>query len=134
QTSSVSQWTSDFTWSSTLIPMRLNASFSRYAIRTRPGQMAAVMKAIKPALYKANPMRVLDDDAVKSFAQIRAEAYKGDIGMAILMGVICLILIAVTAGGIVGLTSFWVGQRRKQIGVRRALGARKVDILRYFQA
>jgi putative ABC transport system permease protein len=53
--------------------------------------------------------------------------------MAILMGVICLILIAVTAAGIVGLTSFWVGQRHRQIGVRRALGARKIDILHYFQ-
>jgi putative ABC transport system permease protein len=39
----------------------------------------------------------------------------------------------VTALGIVGLASFWVGQRRRQIGVRRALGARRVDVLRYFQ-
>ena len=53
--------------------------------------------------------------------------------MAALMGVICLILLGVTAAGIVGLTSFWVGQRHRQIGVRRALGARKADILHYFQ-
>ena len=53
--------------------------------------------------------------------------------MAILMGVVCLILLGVTAAGIVGLTSFWVGQRHRQIGVRRALGARKIDILHYFQ-
>jgi putative ABC transport system permease protein len=44
-----------------------------------------------------------------------------------------VILLAVTAAGIVGLTSFWVGQRHRQIGVRRALGARKIDILHYFQ-
>ncbi len=50
------------------------------------------------------------------------------------MGVVCLILLGITAAGIVGLTSFWVGQRQRQIGVRRALGARKRDILRYFQA
>lgn len=91
------------------------------------------MKAAAPALYRVNPLRVLDDDSVKSFADIRAKAYRADVGMAVLMGVICLILIAVTAAGIVGLTSFWVGQRHRQIGVRRALGARKVDILRYFQ-
>jgi putative ABC transport system permease protein len=52
--------------------------------------------------------------------------------MAILMGVVCLVLLAITAAGIVGLTSFWVGQRRKQIGVRRALGAKRSDILSYF--
>jgi putative ABC transport system permease protein len=42
------------------------------------------------------------------------------------------VLLAITAAGIVGLTSFWVGQRRKQIGVRRALGATQRDILSYF--
>ncbi|MEW5320506.1 MAG: hypothetical protein WDW38_011574 [Sanguina aurantia] len=64
------------------------------------------------------------------------QAHQGlcaDRGMAVLMGVICVILLSVTAAGIVGLTSFWVGQRYRQIGVRRALGARKIDILRYFQ-
>ena len=34
--------------------------------------------------------------------------------------------------GIVGMASLWVNQRRKQIGVRRAIGARQRDILRYF--
>jgi len=52
--------------------------------------------------------------------------------MAILMGIISAVLLVITAAGIVGLTSFWVGQRRKQIGVRRALGARQRDILGYF--
>ncbi len=122
-----------FAWNSVLVPERLNYAISRYAVRTRPGKLDEVMRASKPALYKANPMRVLNKDSVRGFADIRAEAYKGDVGMAILMSIICLILIAITAAGIVGLTSFWVGQRRKQIGVRRALGARKVDILRYFQ-
>jgi putative ABC transport system permease protein len=58
--------------------------------------------------------------------------YDSDRGMVILMGIISVVLLAITAAGIVGLTSFWVGQRRKQIGVRRALGARRRDILAYF--
>jgi putative ABC transport system permease protein len=49
-----------------------------------------------------------------------------------LVGLIVALLL-VTALGIVGLTSFWVAQRRKQIGVRRALGATRGDILHYFQ-
>jgi len=40
---------------------------------------------------------------------------------------------ATAKAGIVGLTSFWVGQRRRQIGVRRALGATRGHILHYFQ-
>ncbi|MEP7186278.1 MAG: ABC transporter permease [Rhodanobacter sp.] len=120
-------------WNATLAPTRLNANFSRYAVRAKPGRLDAAMKAVGPALYKVNPMRVLDDDSVRSFAEIRDKAYRADRGMAILMGVVCLILLCVTAAGIVGLTSFWVGQRHRQIGVRRALGARKADILHYFQ-
>ena len=38
----------------------------------------------------------------------------------------------ITGLGIVGLASFSVNRRTKQIGTRRALGATKRDILRYF--
>ncbi len=133
QSPGTSSWANEFAYNSTLIPMRLNSTFSRYAIRTQPGQLDAVMRAVSPALYKVNPQRVIDDDGVKSFAQMRQEAYRGDVGMALLMGAICLILLAVTAAGIVGLTSFWVGQRTRQIGIRRALGATRTQIQRYFQ-
>jgi putative ABC transport system permease protein len=47
--------------------------------------------------------------------------------------VVCVALLAVTAFGIVGLTSYWVAQRRRQIGIRRALGATRNAIIRYFQ-
>src|SRR6185312_90575 len=70
---------------------------------------------------------------VLSFAQVRHRAYDSDRGTAILMGIICAVLLVITVAGIIGLTSFWVGQRRKQIGIRRALGATRHDILRYFQ-
>ena len=134
QTPSTGSWGNDFAWYSTLVPTRLDSNFTRYVVRAKPGRRDAAMSAVPAALYAVNPMRVLDaDDSVKSFADIRTSAYRADVGMAILMGVVCLILLAVTAAGIVGLTSFWVGQRQRQIGVRRALGARKVDILHYFQ-
>lgn len=133
QTPSTSGFGSDFAWNSTLIPTRMDGNFSSYAVRAKPGRLDAAMREVPPTLYKVNPLRVLDDDSVRPFSEIRAKAYRADKGMAVLMGVICLILIAVTAAGIVGLTSFWVGQRHRQIGVRRALGARKIDILHYFQ-
>ncbi len=136
QTPSVDAWSNDFAWNTALVPTRLDSGSSRYVVRAKPGRLDEAMKAATAALYKANPMRVfyLDGKGARAFSDIRARTYRADRGMAILMGVICLILLAVTGAGIVGLTSFWVGQRHKQIGVRRALGARKRDILRYFQA
>jgi putative ABC transport system permease protein len=140
QVPSVDSWASDWFLNSVLIPTRLDATFARYAVRAKPGRLEAAMREAPKALYAANPMRVVEtgssyeDSTVHSFAAIRAHAYRADRGMAILMGVICVILLCVTGAGIVGLTSFWVGQRRKQIGIRRALGATRRDILRYFQA
>jgi putative ABC transport system permease protein len=117
----------------TLVPMHLDGDFNQFVMRVRPGQLDAVAKAAPAALYAANRMREIPQkDGVSSFAEVRARAYDGDRGMAILMGIVCAVLLAITAAGIVGLASFWVGQRRKQIGVRRALGARRVDILGYF--
>jgi putative ABC transport system permease protein len=121
-------------FNSVLLPVRQDGFYAAYAVRAKPGRLDAAMRSVEPALFSVNPMRVFDEDnGSQSFAQIRAKAYSDDYGMAIMMGVVCVVLLGVTAAGIVGLTSFWVGQRRRQIGVRRALGARKVDILRYFQ-
>ena len=58
---------------------------------------------------------------------------RDDRAMATLLVAVCIALLVVTALGIVGLASFWVQQRTKQIGIRRALGATKGQILRYFQ-
>ena len=113
---------------STLIPYRQLTDATVYVVRTRPGQLEDVRRHVRAALYAANHMRVISPrDGVQTFAEIRAQAYKSDRGMAILMGIISSVLLAVTAAGIVGLSSFWVGQRRRQIGVRRALGATRHD-------
>jgi putative ABC transport system permease protein len=63
----------------------------------------------------------------------RVTAYRDDRGLAVILAVVCAALVAVTGFGIVGLTSYWVSQRRRQIGIRRALGATRGAILRYFQ-
>ncbi|HEY2624154.1 MAG TPA: ABC transporter permease, partial [Dyella sp.] len=134
QAQSVDRWAADFAYRSLIVPKRLATSLGVfYIVRARPGQLDAAIRAAPKALFEHNPRRILDEkDGVLSFSQVRSRAYERDRGMAILMGVICVVLLAITAAGIVGLTSFWVGQRRKQIGVRRALGATQRDILNYF--
>lgn len=117
---------------STLVPFHLLSGGMIYVVRTQPGMTERIASTGPQALLAANPLRVIGPGDVKTYTQIRAIAYRKDRGMAILMGVICAVLLATTAAGIVGLTSFWVGQRRRQIGVRRALGATQADILGYF--
>jgi len=119
---------------STLVPDQLSTSRGdNYVVRVKPGQMDAVFDGVSKALFAANRLRVISPrDGVQRLSDVRTKAYKSDRGMAIMMGLICVVLLAITAAGIVGLTSFWVGQRRKQIGVRRALGATRRNILDYF--
>ncbi len=126
-----------YTWNSILIPLRLIDGARYYVVRAKAGRLDAAMHGVPAALYAQDPQRVIPDGerenaGVRSFAQIRAQAYQGDRALTLLLAVISAILLVVTAAGIVGLTSFWVGQRRKQIGVRRALGATRRDILNYF--
>ena len=124
-------WASPFVESSMLWPYHYLSTGYPMVVRVQPGQLDAVMKAAQTKLYEVNRERVLDK--VRPFSQIRAEAYRDDRGLAIILGVVCSALLAVTVFGIVGLTSFWVTQRRRQIGVRRALGATRHAILAYFQ-
>jgi putative ABC transport system permease protein len=128
-------WTSaeasQFTGNSIIEPLRRLATYTYYVIRAKPGQLAAVRRAAPAKLFEVNRARVLDK--VESLTDTRAEAYRDDRGLAVILGVVCAALLAVTAFGIVGLTSYWVTQRRKQIGIRRALGATRQAIVRYFQ-
>jgi putative ABC transport system permease protein len=103
-----------------------------YILRTEPGRRAEVLKAAMVALKKTDPNTlVVNND---TFDEIRARFFEQDRSMAWMLVVVIAALLLVTALGIVGLASFWVQQRTKQIGVRRALGATRGQILRYFQA
>ncbi|HXD36191.1 MAG TPA: FtsX-like permease family protein [Rhodanobacter sp.] len=130
----VDQWSNTYAGQALIWPMRADDSRGiYYIVRARPGQLADAMHEALKALYAQSRLRIIDPkDGIQDYAAIRHKAYDSDRGMVILMGIISVVLLAITAAGIVGLTSFWVGQRRKQIGVRRALGARQRDILAYF--
>lgn len=104
-----------------------------YVIRTSPERRQEVLEAASEALRNSGPRRIILEPNTKTFEQLRRDFYQQQRGMAWLLGVVCVALLLVTALGIVGLASFWVQQRTKQIGVRRALGATKGQILRYFQ-
>jgi putative ABC transport system permease protein len=121
---------STFAENSVLSPYRLIGERNVYMVRTRPGQRDAVTRAAEAALFQLDENRILQTRAMQ---QVRVDAYRGDHGLIVLLTCICIALLTVTAFGIIGLTSYWVAQRRQQIGIRRALGATRQAIVRYFQ-
>jgi putative ABC transport system permease protein len=116
---------------SLLIPVRLtNDPYSGYTIRTEPGQRDRVMKDAAEALRKASPTPL--NVRTRSTEAHRIDRYRSEKGLAWMLLTVSVLLILITASGIVGMSTLWVAQRAKQIGVRRALGARRIDILIYF--
>ncbi|MFL6693565.1 MAG: ABC transporter permease, partial [Ramlibacter sp.] len=115
---------------SVILPWRMSNNRVRYVVRTEPGQRDKVMLAGEQALRQAagQPLRL----QVRSVTEDRYNRYRNEKAMASMLIAVVALLLLVTASGVVGLASLRVTQRRKQIGVRRALGARRVDILRYF--
>ena len=114
---------------SMMLPMRVDSN--QYLIRTAPDQRERVLAAALEALKKNNPHRIVWQK--RTWDEVRESFFEGDRAMTGLLIGVCVALLIVTALGIVGLGSFWVAQRRRQIGVRRALGATRGHILRYFQ-
>ena len=90
-----------------------------------------MLKAALAALKANDPRRVVIEH--RTWDDVRSEFFQNDRAMAGLLVGVCVALLVVTALGIVGLGSFWVAQRRRTIGVRRALGATRANILHYFQ-
>ncbi len=104
-----------------------------YLLRTDPARRAEVMAAAIKTLRTNPPRRIVLEESTKTLTDLRHNYYQQQRSMAWLLGGVIFALLVVTALGIVGLASFWVEQRTRQIGVRRALGATRGQILRYFQ-
>jgi putative ABC transport system permease protein len=115
-----------------MVPLRDTVgSGASYILRSAPDDRQRVIHAAVAALKKLDPKRVVTEQ--RTLDQAREDFFQGDRAMTgLLLGVIVALLL-VTALGIVGLASFWVAQRRRMIGVRRALGATRGNILHYFQ-
>lgn len=116
---------------SMIFPIRRYDAGLNYVLRTEPSRRAEVLKSAVDALKRADPNVLVVEQ--NTFGELRQKFFEQDRAMAWMLVAVIVALLVVTALGIVGLASFWVQQRTRQIGVRRALGATKGQILRYFQ-
>lgn len=106
--------------------------FYELLVRARPDRRDQVLRDAKRYIATAHP------DAVVAFSQVLAETRRNfdadSRNLAILLSAVTALMLAVCCLGLFGLTAFNVSSRTKQIGVRRAVGARKRDIVAHFVA
>jgi len=115
---------------SMLVPQRRVSEFQRYVVRAEPGYRDSLMPQIEELLSNSNKERLIRDLTLMEDA--REMAYLDETALIKILSFIVGMLTIITGLGIVGLASFNVSRRTRQIGIRRALGATKPAIVRYF--
>ena len=103
---------------------------ARYVVRAEPGKRDALVAEVERKLAEADISRAVT--WVRPHTYYVEKSYRSDSRMIIFLSVMAALIFVVTALGIVGLASFHVNVRTKQIGTRRAVGARRIDIILYF--
>jgi len=115
---------------SMIVPQRRVSDYQRYVVRAEPGYRDALMPQIEELLTNSNKDRLIRDMTIME--DVREAAYLDDAALIKILTFIVGMLTVITGLGIVGLASFNVSRRTRQIGIRRALGATKPAIVRYF--
>ncbi|HYE59079.1 MAG TPA: FtsX-like permease family protein, partial [Rhodothermales bacterium] len=93
---------------------------TNYLVRVRPGQGEATVTAVRAAFAEAFPDALFEF----SFADAAFDAaYRDEERMGRLFGVFAGLGVFVACLGLIGLAAYAAQQRRKEIGVRKVLGA-----------
>jgi putative ABC transport system permease protein len=93
---------------------------STLVVRCRPGQAAAAQAAIRETLQRIMPgtpagIRFMDAEWARD--------YRSETRTAGLLKAFSLLAVGISCAGLLGLTSFAIGRRVREIGIRRVLGA-----------
>ena len=99
-------------------------------VRTRPGTLESVLHRAKRHIGAAHANGLIVYTPTLAGALRRLHA--GQRNLVVFLAVITSIMLTFCCFGIFGLNTFNVGSRTKQIGIRRAIGARKGDIVAHF--
>jgi putative ABC transport system permease protein len=113
-----------------LVPQHTLFGATNYIIRTEPGMRDTLMPKVEEMLAESNKDRIVR--SMETMEETREQSYRGDDSMIKMLTFTVVLLLLITSLGIVGLASFSVSRRTKQIGTRRALGATRGAIAQYF--
>jgi putative ABC transport system permease protein len=101
-----------------------------YLVRTKPGLLDAIMARVWKELEPLQHGRLVD--SMDTLAATATRSRVADRTDAVILAILSSLVLAVTMLGLFGFASFAVTSRTKEIGTRRAIGARRADIVKMF--
>jgi len=107
----------------------IEARHAEYVVNVDPAQRAAIASTVEAALRARAPRRFL---RIETLHASQERIYEGRSGSMIIFGSIAALVLGVVLLGSTGMSAFLVAERLREIGIRRALGARRRDIGAYF--
>ena len=113
-----------------MLPAIVPGPNTAYLVRTRPGMRDATMARVEKEMADLQPGRYLA--SMESLATTVDRQRLGARSSTMTLSIVAVFVLGVTMLGIVGLAAFTVATRTKQLGTRRAIGATRFQIVRYF--
>lgn len=110
------------------IPFHLEAGSSGSLILTTTGRTASFAPVVRRQIQEIDPQQAMAD--METLDQRLTREVSRERFLTWVLAAFALLAIGLAAIGVYGLVSYVVQQRRKEIGVRLALGAEPMDILR----
>jgi putative ABC transport system permease protein len=107
-----------------------------FGVRVRSAaEVGAALKAIKATVQRELGPGMIQgiDPAYETYGDMRQRMLAPSRAAVWLLSGVSVVVLLVALVGIMGMTSYWVQQRTRQIGIRRALGARRRHVLRELQ-
>jgi len=106
--------------------LRFNKSGGFLVVRTVPGKINATIQALGKISQELNPAYPFKFDFVD---QDMANLYKGEQQMGNIFNLFAALGIFISCLGLYGLSAFMAEQRKKEIGVRKVLGASVLSLI-----